>query len=326
MRGDHGEAGEDRGHRARDGRRRRAERLVARLERARVEARPRRVRFSYGPSANASATTTGGAASVVASDSHGVARAAPAAIAGGRAGEAVRDVGRHPQLGAHPAERLRPAGAVDVPVELVDRRVVGLEGHVVLGVADDVRLLAVHEVVGGDGDEQELAVLVGLGLERAGRARGIRHRLDVEVGGMPLVVERDRPADAAVLVELGEHRDERLGRRAASSARPRRGRARTRRRTRRSVKSSTPAGTDGDRLRARHGRSDAAGRRAAARGGRGRGRRRARRARARRAPTRRGAGGSTDHVPTLAPGPLRRPVTVPASSDTQRGIWRDGVS
>ncbi len=100
----------------------------------------------------------------------------PAAIARGGPVEAGRDVGRHPDLGAHPAERLRPAGAVDVPVELVDRGIVGLEGHVVLRVRDHVGLLAVHEVVGAHGDEQELARLVGLDLVPAGRARGIRHR------------------------------------------------------------------------------------------------------------------------------------------------------
>ena len=89
---------------------------------------------------------------------------------------------------------------------------IGLERHVVLAIGDDVGLLAVHEVIGSHRHEQELARLVGLGLERAGRARGIRHGFDDEVGRMAVVIERDRAPDAAVLVELGELRHEGLGR------------------------------------------------------------------------------------------------------------------
>ena len=127
-------------------------------------------------------------------------------------GEPLDQPGCHVQGGRNRAERLIPPGSVGLPVELLVGAAAREQGHVVLAVADHVSVCAVHEVIGRDGDVEELAVVALVGLVAKRCAVPIGHARDGDVGRVAGVVRRDGAEDAVVLVEIGEPGDEGLGR------------------------------------------------------------------------------------------------------------------
>ncbi len=112
------------------------------------------------------------------------------------------------QCHAHPAERLRPSGAVHVPVELVESGVGEALDDIHLAVGDDVRLAAVHEGVVAESDAEEF--FVELGRVRNGLPELVDDTFDGRVKLHAVPVLGDVAVEAAVLVELGVHRHDRL--------------------------------------------------------------------------------------------------------------------
>ena len=144
----------------------------------------------------------------------GCRRIAAALIARCVPGEPGSDLRVDGQGGRDVAERLRPAGAVDLPIELLERGIRRFESDVELLVGDHVGLRAVHVVVGGDRHLEELvsAVFAGrFGVGVAFLTVLVGHADQFEVGRMPVVVGGDGAPDAAVLVGRGEPGHDRLG-------------------------------------------------------------------------------------------------------------------
>src|SRR5690606_27861590 len=97
-----------------------------------------------------------------------------APVAGGAAGDVVFEAVVEVEGGADGAEGLGPAGAVDVPVELVCGGVGEVAHDVAGGVLDDVGVPPVHVAV-GVADAQHGEVAVGAALVGHGAAVGVGH-------------------------------------------------------------------------------------------------------------------------------------------------------